>query len=140
MTLLRIALASNGVLMFAWSFVLFFKHYALWAKGEGRKVADSKTKFDVMIWRIVGLWVAFVGLTCMFVTDVPGGFWSSRWGFSPEHLQVLWSPLASLVAVTHAVETWVKYQALGPKGVSAWLKGASGNIFLGTLCLLAVIL
>merc|ERR1712153_172095 len=71
MTLLRIALASNGVLMFAWSFVLFFKHYALWAKGEGRKVADSKTKFDVMIWRIVGLWVAFVGLTCMVATGLP---------------------------------------------------------------------
>ena len=69
MALLRIALATNGVAMFMWSFILFFKHYALWAKGEGRKAADRKTKFDVMIWRIVGLWVAFVGLACLFVTE-----------------------------------------------------------------------
>ena len=39
MALLRVALATNGAAMFMWSFVLFFKHYALWAKGEGRKAA-----------------------------------------------------------------------------------------------------
>ena len=138
MALLRIALATNGVAMFMWSFILFFKHYALWAKGEGRKAADCKTKFDVMIWRIVGLWVAFVGLACLFVTDVPSGFWSTRWGFSPGDLHVIWSPLACLVAITHAIETWVKYEALGT--VSRCLRGASGNIFLGGFCLLAVIL
>merc|ERR1719263_1726305 len=115
LSLLRIALGANGAAMFAWSFVLFFNHSTLWAKGEGRRAAKAKTKFDTMIWRIVGLWVCFVGLTCLFVADVPGGWWSGRWGFAPESLQVLWSPLAGLVATTHAIETWVKYEALGPR-------------------------
>jgi hypothetical protein len=66
-----------------------------------------------MIWRITGLWVAFTGLACLFVTDVPSGFWSSRWGFSPGALEVAWPPLACLIAATHALETVVKYEALG---------------------------
>ena len=51
---------------------------------------------------------------------------------------MIWSPLACLVAITHAIETWVKYEALGT--VSRCLRGASGNIFLGGFCMLAVIL
>jgi len=129
MSLLRLALGINGALMLAWSPVLFFSHKSIIGTVEGRKVAANKTKFDVMIWRITGLWVAFTGLTCLFVTDIPSAFWSSRYGFSADSLQVLWSPLACLVAATHAVETVVKFEALGP-GV---LKGASGNIFLGTI-------
>jgi hypothetical protein len=132
---LRIALAINGLLMFAWSPVLFFSHSSLWVLGEGRTVASKKTKFDAMIWRITGLWVAFVGLSCLFVTDVPSGFWSSRWGFSPEALQVVWSPLAVLLAATHAVETLVKYEAMGAKKV---MKGASINVLLGALCVAAL--
>ncbi|OLQ11988.1 hypothetical protein AK812_SmicGene4134 [Symbiodinium microadriaticum] len=117
MSLLRIALGVNGVMMFAFGFVLFFNHRDMWVKVEGRKVAGMKTKFDTMIWRIVGLWVGFVGLSCLFVADVPGGWWSGTWGFEPASLQVLWSPLAGLVATTHAIETWVKYEALGPREV-----------------------
>lgn len=132
----RAALGINGAAMLAWSPVLFFRHKNIIGKVEGRQVADTKTKFDIMIWRITGLWVAFTGLSCLFVTDVPSGFWSSSWGFSPEALQVVWSPLACLVVATHAMETAVKYEALG-SGV--W-KGAAGNIVLGALSLAALLL
>ncbi|CAE7027374.1 unnamed protein product [Symbiodinium sp. CCMP2592] len=136
MSLLRIVLGVNGVMMFAFGFVLFFNHRDMWVKVEGRKVAGMKTKFDTMIWRIVGLWVGFVGISCLFVADVPGGWWSGAWGFEPASLQVLWSPLAGLVAITHAIETWVKYEALGPREV--W-SGASGNMVMFALCLLALV-
>ena len=52
------------------------------------KTGDG-ARFDAMIYRITGLWVAFIGLACLFVTDLPAGFWSSRWGFAPEALQVI---------------------------------------------------
>jgi len=131
---LRPAIVVNGAFMLAWSPFLFFRHLNIISKVEGRKVAAKKTKFDVMIWRITGLWVAFVGLTCLFVTDVPNGFWSSRWGFSsPEALEVVWSPLAYLLLTTHTIETWVKYDA-------GALSDAKANIFLAGISLVALLL
>ena len=121
--------------MVAYSPVLFFMHRRLIGNIEGREAVAKKTKFDVMIWRITGLWVGFTGFTCLFVTDLPSGFWSRRCGFSRDALKVTWAPLACLLAATHAIETWVKYQALG----SRVLKGSTGNIVLGGLALAALI-
>jgi len=132
--MLRLALGTNGALMFVWSFFLFFRHRRIIALGEGRKAAAGKTEFDDMIWRIVGLWVAFVGLSCLFVTDLPGGFWSSWWGFAPNALEVVWRPMAWLLVAMHAIETAVKYKAMGV------FYGAYGNILLGGLPLAALLL
>ena len=70
---LRYALGFNGVAMVAWSPVLFFYHHMIITSMEGRKVATTKTNFDIMIWRITSLWVAFTGLTCLFLIDMPSG-------------------------------------------------------------------
>ena len=70
---LRYALGFNGVAMVAWSPVLFLYHHMIITSMEGRKVAATKTKFDVMIWRITSLWVAFTGFTCLFLIDMPSG-------------------------------------------------------------------
>jgi|EP00979_Chaetoceros_neogracilis_P011792 hypothetical protein len=134
MSYLRPAIAINGIMMLLWSPFLFFRHLHIISKIEGRTAAARKTKFDVMIWRITGLWVAFVGVTCLFVTDVPTGFWSSRVrDFSPEALHVTWSPIAFLIVITHTIETWCKYDA-------GCLSGAKGNMMLGGLSLVALLL
>ena len=137
MLTLRLALAVNGAAMLAWSPFLFFKHRSIISAAEGRKAAAKKTPFDDMIWQITGLWVAFTGLTCLFVTDVPSVVWSTYWDdeISPETLTILYHPLAFLISTIHIIETFVKWNALGKKGV---LQGASGNIVLAGLLLVAI--
>merc|ERR1712218_8571 len=125
----------NGVVMFAFGFVLFFNHRSLIAGSEGRHAADSKTVFDVMIWRIVGLWVSMVGLTCLLAADLPGGLWSSLWGFGPNALQAMWPPLCFMLFFFHTVETGIKRAAVGSRFWSA----ASGNIVLGLIALAALL-
>ena len=61
--------------------------------------------------------------------------WSERWNFEPKSLIVTWIPLSWLVVIMHAIEIWVKYQALGSAKV---LIGALGNIILCGLILCAI--
>ena len=130
--MLYYGLVLNGVLMTVWSFVLFFGSSSMVAAIEGKEAAAHKTPADIMIWRIVGLWVACIGLICLFVTDFPTGFWSSRWAFDKVLMEMAWRPLAGLLVITHTIEVGVKWIALnrGPNGISNWLRGALGNILL----------
>jgi len=130
---LRLAIVINGAFMLPLGPYLFFRHLGVISGVEGSEVAAKKTNFDVMIWRLTGLWVTFVGLMSFVVTDVPNGFWSIRWGFSPKALEVVWSPLVYLLLITHTIETWVKHDA----GV---LSMATVNIFLAGISLVALLL
>ena len=140
--MLYYGLVLNGVLMTMLSLFLFFGNSNMIATIEGKDVAARKTPADIMIWRIVGLWVACTGLMCLFVTDFPTGFWSSRWAFDAALLKVLWRPLACLLVVTHAIEIGVKWVALnrGPNGIFMWLRGAAGNMVLAIMLLVGLLL
>ncbi|CAJ1396195.1 unnamed protein product [Effrenium voratum] len=134
--MLRAALAFNGALMLLWSPVLFFNMEMMWKAMEGRKAAQAKTAFDVMIWRICALWVACTGLVCLFASDVPSGFWTARWGVEPALLEAVRRPLGWLCVCMHGIEVCVKYAAVGAKVTQA----ASGNVVLAGCILVALLL
>lgn len=129
MSLLRTAIGINGFGCFLFGPVLFFNHMKLIASAEGSAKAEAKTALDVSIWRICGLWVWFAGVVCLLVSDLPGGIWSNLCGFAPDAMRPMWKPLACLLALTHVVETGIKYEARGMKG----LKSAAGNMVMGLL-------
>jgi hypothetical protein len=135
--LLNRALAFNGIAMVSWGLNLFFRYDRVIAKIEGKKTAATKTKADVMIWRICGLWVIFAGGSCLFVTDYAYFFALTDAVTATAGLDVIRRPLAWLSVAIHAVEVGVKYEALGPSGV--W-KGASGNIVLALVMLVGLCL
>jgi hypothetical protein len=49
------------------------------------------------------------------------------------------APLAGLLALTHFLETGVKYVALGPQGMGVVWQAAGGNMFLGCINCAAVL-
>ena len=58
----RIALLVNGLAMLSWApRVMEGRGVIRWA--EGPRAVEKKTPFDLMIWRICGIWVACVGAT-----------------------------------------------------------------------------
>ena len=140
--MLYYGLVLNGVLMTVLSFFLFFSNSRIIATIEGKEVAAQKTLADTMAWRILGLWVACIGLICLFVTDFPTGFWSSGWAFDKAQIHMAWRPLAYLLVITHTIEIGVKWIALnqGPKGIYLWLRGALGNILLALVLCIGLVL
>ena len=135
-------LYSIALLFCLFSLFLFFGNSSIIATIEGKAVAAQKTPADIMIWRIVGLWLACIGLICLFVTDFPTGFWSSRWAFDNMLIKVVWRPLACLLIMTHTIEIGVKWIALnrGSNGIVMWLRGASGNILLAVMPFVGLLL
>jgi hypothetical protein len=138
---MNMALAFHGGAMVVWGFFLFARHDIVVAKIEGKKAAATKTRADVMIWRICGLWVMLSGFACLLTTeycytllvvesqddarhDPSASIWQQR-------------PLAWLLVTMHTMEVGVKYQALGPSLVRVW-DGTRGNIVLATVLLLGL--
>ena len=138
--MLYYGLVLNGLLMTVFGLFLFFGNSNIIATTEGKAAADQKTPADIMIWRIVGLWVTCTGVICLLVTDFPTGFWSSRWAFDSTLIEALWRPLAGLLVITHAIEIGVKWVALnrGSSGIFMWLRGAAGNILLAAMPLVGL--
>ena len=68
---------------------------------------------------------------CLLVANAPAALWGLD-----EPISAAARPLAALLAATHAVETYVKSLAVGPRV----LKAASGNILLGGMAFAALML
>lgn len=141
---MNVALAFHGLAMIAWGFFLLVRHGIVVAQIEGKKAAATKTKTDVMIWRICGLWVMMSGFACLLMTD----YWynllvaGSETGQDARHdpsESIIWQqrPLAWLLVTMHTIEVGVKYQALGPSLARVW-NGTRGNIVLATVLLLGL--
>ena len=124
----RYALLLNGFLMFIWApRVMEGKGVIRWA--EGPRAVEKKTPFDLMIWRICGIWVACVGATCLQVGYMMG---SEKAPFFTK----LAHALAMQIAIVHFVETFIKYKAVGRRvGLAAF-----GNITLGSFLLIALLI
>lgn len=116
------ALALNGTVMALFGPTLFFGNGNMVAKLEGKMAAAKKTKVDVMIWRLCGLWVTFAGGACLLATDI---------FFQGEEIKIRdWQwPLACLAVAIHMTEVVVKYQALG-NSYAKFVRVASGNVAL----------
>ena len=124
----RYALLLNGVLMLTWApRVIEGKGVIRWA--EGPRAVEKKTPFDLMIWRICGIWVACVGATCLQVGYIMG---SEKTPFFTK----LAHALAMQIAIVHFVETFIKYKAVGRRVGLA----ASGNITLGSFLVIALLI
>lgn len=132
---LSFALTLNGSAMIFWGVFLFARYDIVVAKIEGKKMAATKSKADIMIWRICGLWVMFSGFACLFVTDYYY-FWFAA-AVTTGHDDTMYYencqlPLALLAVTMHTIEVGVKYQALGPSLATVW-DGTRGNIVLASV-------
>ena len=124
----RYALLMNGLLMLIWApRVIEGRGVIRWA--EGPRAVEKKTPFDLMIWRICGIWVACVGATCLQVGYIMG---SEKTPFFTK----LAHALAMQIAIVHFVETFIKYKAVGRRVGLA----ALGNITLGSFLLIALLI
>ena len=124
----RYALLMNGLLMLIWApRVIEGRGVIRWA--EGPRAVEKKTPFDLMIWRICGIWVACVGATCLQVGYIMG---SEKNPFFTK----LANALAMQIAIVHFVETFIKYKAVGRRVGLA----ALGNITLGSFLLIALLI
>ena len=113
-----IALCINGGVMLAWAKHVFI-HTGFIERIEGPRAIEKKTPLDAIIWKICAFWMSCVGAMCISFASSP---YNSR--------------VAMLVATTHFVETYFKFQA--PNGEIQ--KFGYGNVTLGALLIVTLLM
>lgn len=116
--------------------VLFFGNAKMMARIDGKKAAATKTKADVMIWRLCGLWVTFAGGACLLATDYVHATIGKSSTTVVNYIDWQW-PLACLAVAIHTTEIGVKYHALG-HSFKQFFDGAKGNMAMVTVLIVGL--